>query len=870
MSYLNEEDVRAQLASIGLVIDGELRIAAGKKSVRCRVEGEDKEKRGWYRLYEWVTGSGEIFLTGSYGVYHGDDPGTRKVELSKRCESCGCEMPLKAKECPRCKSKMFKKRELSREELDAIKARQAEDRKREQAQRNAEIQTAANWAREVWRVSAPATLDAHDYFGRKGLKGTGETRVFPGVDGVQLEGAEREDYEYLARFAGALVVPMCDLAGRVFGLQFILSRERHADMIRRTERDKEYWPAGLSKDAHYWMIGVPERLVMTAEGFATAQSIHDATGMAVAVTFDAGNQPKVAQALKKHYKRVRILACGDDDWLQKCAECKQPTPVGQELCSHCGKPHRKQNAGLVRAQEAALIADGAWILPTFSAPRPSDRKGPTDFNDLAAAEGLQAVRGQIEAKLAEMGVQPAQPPASGSALPSAGGAGMAERPAAMSVMDLDSAVDRFIPLDDGTGEFLFDKWTRSICRTKQMIAVLPAKMRWDEVKQHPIWKSRGSFYLSEVGFDPAGTDRSVKLNLWNGWPMKPRGDESGCERMLELLRYLCSGEKNSAELYGWLLKWLAYPLQHAGAKMQSAIVVHGPQGTGKSRFFEAYAKIFGDYSVILNQGALEDKFNSDWGAQKLFVIADEVAANSDKYHLKNILKAYITGEWIRVNPKNVAAHRERNHMNLVFLSNDDNPVVLENDDRRHCVIYTPKKWEADQFARLDAEIDNGGIEALYSYLLGLDLGDFKPWTKPPMTAAKSRLIRINASSEEAFVQDWLDGNTDLPVGPIGRAVFFAEYNAWCRRENETRPRRSAVFFAYIHRLGWRDGIADRTTNFKTREKQSWRLVCPPEDVIAASNGEAILPNEGESRADWFGRAFYAVEQVLERRKSDSW
>ena len=37
----------------------------------------------------------------------------------------------------------------------------------------------------------------------------------------------------------------------------------------------------------------------------------------------------------------------------------------------------------------------------------------------------------------------------------------------------------------------------------------------------------------------------------------------------------------------WVLKWLAYPIQHPGAKMRTALVLHGPQGTGKNMFFEA-------------------------------------------------------------------------------------------------------------------------------------------------------------------------------------------------------------------------------------------------------------------------------------------
>lgn len=254
------------------------------------------------------------------------------------------------------------------------------------------------------------------------------------------------------------------------------------------------------------------------------------------------------------------------------------------------------------------------------------------------------------------------------------------------------------------------------------------------------------------------------------------------------------------ELFDWVIKWLAYPVQHPGAKMQTAIVVHGPQGTGKSRFFEAYAKIFGEYSIVINQGAIEDKFNSDWSERKLFVLADEIVARQDMFHLKNMLKNFITGEWVRVNPKNVAAHRERNHMNIVFTSNEKMPIVLEDDDRRHCIVWTPPKMNEVFYNEVSEEIAAGGIEALHQYLLELDLGNFKPWTKPPMTDAKRNLITLSLGSDEIFLREWQAGHIDhLPFCPIGTSTLYAEYQAYCRREGETHPRRCGRGLPYQKR-----------------------------------------------------------------------
>jgi len=865
MNYRNYDDVVEQLQSAGLILDLPLKVARGPKSERCKVEGGGREKRGWYRVHEWMMDSGDMMLVGSFGVFQGDDAGTRKIELTKRCEGCGREIALKEKVCPGCGSKDVRRREMTDEQKAALREKQAQDKKRADAERAAEIQRAAGWASAVWRACREVEPGVHEYLVRKKLAGTGGARVFESNDGIRLDGAEADDYKYLARFHGALVIPMCSPEGKVFGLQFILSRTEHRELItRRDGRDKEYWPAGLGKDGTYHLIGTsPNRLCLLAEGFATAMSIHEATGQTIAVAFDAGNLPKVAKVLHKSYRRVRLMACGDDDFLQRCIECKHYTPVAEENCRHCGKPHKKSNAGLQRAQESAGD-NGGWVLPKFSAERPLDRKGPTDFNDLHVAEGLQVVRAQIEAALdaAKLAIDPAPSRSAGAVQQGGGEESTSERRDAVSTMPLDDLVERFVHIDDQTGDFVFDLWTNEVCKSAKMLKLLPARVRGDDIKEHPTWKAR-AVYIDQIGFDPGGDDKNIICNRWRGWPTKPK--RGCCDMLLDLLRFICSGDEKRDEIYEWILCWLAYPIQHPGAKMHTAIVVHGPQGTGKSRFFEAYAKIFGDYSIVINQGAIEDKFNSDWSERKLFVLADEIVARSDMYHLKNQLKNFITGEWVRVNPKNVAAHRERNHMNIVFTSNERMPVVLEDDDRRHCVVWTPPKMNEVFYTEVNDELANGGIEALHDFLLNHDLGNFKPWTKPPMTKAKENLITLSLGSDEIFLREWQAGHIEgLPFCPIGTSTLYAEYLAYCKREGESHPRPAKHFLATAEKPGWIIGRPDRYTDLNSVTTITWRCIIPPDAALAESKGKDYRMQLGQKKTRWLTECYFEVESARQQ------
>ncbi len=814
---INYDDVLVQLRDAGLLVQ---HLAVDGKMHRCRVDGLDRENRGWYCLHEWRGNDGELYCVGSYGVWLGNDNGATKVKL--------------------------KGVQISDAEKAAMRARMAEDRKRASADRAREAEAAARRAEGAWRqaLTSPPTTGVVDYLERKDVQSYG------------LRYTE----------SGALVVPMHDARNTIHGLQFILPANH--PRRRKTGRDKEYWPAGLQKQAHWFQIGMVAHggVCLVAEGYATAATLHAATGLPVAVAFDAGNLRHVAAAIKKARSTSKILICADDDYVQKCRHCRQPTLVAQEQCQHCGEQHGCENAGTREAGAAALQVGGASVAPVF----PADRGGRklTDFNDLQQFDGagLHLVRAQIEAKLDELGWRVASP----RGVFSREGGGECGR--MVPRISIEDAVARYWGTYGFGGDLLFDEVARRLVHKKDLLNLLP-RHGWDTLKDHPAWRVAHDW---QVGFDPTEKDPNVLCNLFGGWPISPKPGK--CTALLSLLEYLCSGEDNREPVYQWILKWLAYPLQHPGAKMHSAIVVHGPQGTGKSRFFEAYAKIFGPYGRVLGQEALEDKFNADWAQAKLFILADEVLARQELYHIKNRLKGFITGDTIRVNPKNIAAHNERNQMNLVFLSNERQPLVLENDDRRHLVIWVPPKLGDTFFDEVNRELDDGGVEALYHYLLELDLGDFKPWTRPPMTDAKEDLIALGLSNEERFIREWraleLEGQDaePLPFCPCLGSHLYVAYAQWCERNGE-RKRKAQDLIGLAKKLpGWRAGSPERThPSLREADAGSYigrKLVVPSEAAMRESviaNAEVqrpLLQEPGETKARWMTRCFFAFERAL--------
>src|SRR5436305_14696389 len=104
-------------------------------------------------------------------------------------------------------------------------------------------------------------------------------------------------------------------------------------------------------------------------------------------------------------------------------------------------------------------------------------------------------------------------------------------------------------------------------------------------------------------------------------------------------------------------------------------------------------------------------------------------------------------------------------MQLVFLSNELQPVFMQDSDRRYMVIRTPTRKSLDYYAAIEEELQADGAAALYQYLLDLDLGDFTAHAKPLETDARSDLIELGRPSAQQFFCEIRDGLVPLPFTP---------------------------------------------------------------------------------------------------------
>lgn len=165
-------------------------------------------------------------------------------------------------------------------------------------------------AQRLWGRAKPAT-NAHPYLERKRVNAYG-----------------------LRALRDMLLVPARDVEGTLHTLQFI-----SADGTKRFLTDGRI--AGC-----YYAIGKPTDSLLIAEGVATAATLYQATGRAVAACFSCGNMEAVARALRQKFPGLRLIVCADND------------------------VNTRFNPGVTHARAAAKAVGGYLAVPTFKESSP--------------------------------------------------------------------------------------------------------------------------------------------------------------------------------------------------------------------------------------------------------------------------------------------------------------------------------------------------------------------------------------------------------------------------------------------------------------------------------------------------------------------
>jgi hypothetical protein len=309
--------------------------------------------------------------------------------------------------------------------------------------------------------------------------------------------------------------------------------------------------------------------------------------------------------------------------------------------------------------------------------------------------------------------------------------------------------------------------------------------------KHPLRRT-----VARVVFSPGEETPAHIYNLWKGWGVQPNFDGgAGCKRIQALLtEVLCDGNERIAN---WIFDWCAQLVQKPQEKTGVAVVFRGIEGTGKGTFLASVmGRICGSGFLHLTSARhVTSNFNSMWGGTILGFV-DEALWAGDKAG-EGYLKALITEKSMVVEHKGKNAFSIANHARLGFASNEYWVIPAGPNARRFCVSNVSPRYakNLDYFAKLRAEIESGGVESFFGWLLQRDFSGSN-LREGPVTEG---LIEQKLQSLDSIAAWWharlwageLAGTEDhLSYGwpetiPANR--LFASYLEHCKRVGDRYP-----------------------------------------------------------------------------------
>ena len=271
------------------------------------------------------------------------------------------------------------------------------------------------------------------------------------------------------------------------------------------------------------------------------------------------------------------------------------------------------------------------------------------------------------------------------------------------------------------------------------------------IEEPTYWPERERIVTEEDGL--------VKLNYWR--PSGVTARRGDVEPFLNHIKYLFP-EGLEGKI---LLEYLAFQVQHPGEKVHWAVLLGGVQGTGKSYFAEVMRRVLGPHNVkMVTNERLHETFTG-WQRNTQLVVVEEMMAR-ERLELMNKLKPMITESWCQIREMYRPPYDQPNRFNFLFFTNHDNALILDNTDRRYCILRTKSPAHPDGNAYYGPLFDwtRKNAAALLWYLKEeVKLDGFQAKAHAPMTEAKRAMIDNSLWDIDRFIRDQVEAK-EFPCG----------------------------------------------------------------------------------------------------------
>ena len=249
------------------------------------------------------------------------------------------------------------------------------------------------------------------------------------------------------------------------------------------------------------------------------------------------------------------------------------------------------------------------------------------------------------------------------------------------------------------------------------------------------------------------------------------------------------------ESYQYLLNYNADLIQRPYYNNQVALVLKGESGVGKDTLVEIIENVYGKSNDYVYRTANIDdilpKSGFNTGLKNQLLVQFNEVQGKDSNEAKERIKDHITRGQNIIKEKYINEYKQKNLAHIIFCSNNNSPVTFAYDERRFALFKcgSKNKGNTEYWNEIYENIkDKNKMNQLYSYLLDIDLSNWKPVKDRPKN--KEYMIAISNAIphhirwlkelflDEKEIKYIFNYNKKLDIYYCNTKTIYNHFNRW--------------------------------------------------------------------------------------------
>ena len=289
----------------------------------------------------------------------------------------------------------------------------------------------------------------------------------------------------------------------------------------------------------------------------------------------------------------------------------------------------------------------------------------------------------------------------------------------------------------------------------------------------------------KLEFLPKQDTPDIFYNSFNGFEVEKQHEEDiklnfEDSNLYLLLNHLCG---NDSKVVNYVLKWIANRVQKPYEITKVALLFKSLQGAGKNLFWDWVGKSIIGHKYFFDTEKTDLVFGRFNGLIENIILGIiNETSGKDTFNIIELIKGLITADDNMIEHKGMKPYKNKNHIGLVFLTNNSNSINIPSDDRRFVGIKCNSEICNDPvfFPKVVEEIKSKKYDrCFYEYLMNMDIKNFNFTTERPKTSFYNDMVELNRPILTNFMLYLYHTRTEEATG----ATLFNMFGIYLQQMN---------------------------------------------------------------------------------------